>query len=104
MADVAAALKKVLESIRSLEKPLAGEKAAQIPEESSPDVDMLLKQLAEAIDRADPEEIMQLMSAFRQQAAQCDHIDPLSLKNLEDQVNRYDYDRAMETIRQMSRK
>jgi hypothetical protein len=57
-----------------------------------------LTQLAEAIERADPVEIMESMSAARQTLARCRHVHVHMLNTLEDQVNRYDYDQALETI------
>ncbi len=101
IANVASALDQVLESIRSLEESGTSDAAETISAETGPPVDALLQQLAEAIDRADPEQIMEIMPAVRQQAARCGHIDPFRLKTLEDQVNRYDYDQALETIRKI---
>ncbi|MEE4112020.1 MAG: response regulator, partial [Desulfobacteraceae bacterium] len=101
IADVASALDEVLESIRSLAASGTGDAATPLPADTGLPVDALLKQLAEAIDRADPEQIMEIMPAVRQQAARCGHIDLSRLKTLEDQVNRYDYDQALETIRKI---
>ena len=56
-----------------------------------------------ALERADPEQIMKTMPALRQAAAQCTDADAFHLKKLEQQVNRYDYDLAMETIRNIRR-
>ena len=99
---VASALNQVLESIQSLEGPAPGDAPTQVSTESGLPFDALLTQLAEAIDRADPEQIMKIMPAVRQQAARCKHIDPFRLQTLEDQVNRYDYDQALETLRKLS--
>jgi len=99
IASVGSALDQVLESIRSIEERGTSDAAEPLSVETGPPVDALLQQLAEAIDRADPEQIMEIMPAVRQQAARCGHIDPFRLKTLEDQVNRYDYDQALETIR-----
>jgi len=101
IASVASALDQVLESIQMLEESGAGGAAEPLSAETDLPVATLLRQLAEAIDRADPESIMQIMPAVRKQADRCGHIDSFSLKTLEDQVNRYDYDQAMETIRKI---
>jgi len=103
IANVVSALDQVLESIQMLEESGAGDAAESASAETGLPVVTLLKQLAEAIDRADPELIMAIMPVLRQQADRCGHIDPFSLKTLEDQVNRYDYDQAMETIRKISK-
>ena len=103
IANVVSALDQVLESIQRLEESGAGDAAESASAETGLPVVTLLKQLAEAIDRADPESIMEIMPALRQQADRWGHIDPFSLKTLEDQVNRYDYDQAMETIRKISK-
>ena len=99
IAGVVSALDQVLESIQMLEKSGTSDAAEPISAETGLPVDALLKQLAEAIERADPAPIMEIMPALRQQAARCGRIDQFRLNTLEDQVNRYDYDQAMETIR-----
>jgi two-component system sensor histidine kinase/response regulator len=103
IAKVTSALNQVLESIQSLEEPGLSDTAAKASAEPGFEFDTLLAQLSEAIDRADPEQVMKTMPAVRQQAARCKHIDPFSLKKLEDQVNRYEYDQALETIRRISK-
>jgi CheY-like chemotaxis protein len=102
VAGVASALDQVLDSIQRLEESGVGDAAGPASAETGLPVVTLLKQLAEAIDRADPESIMQIMPALKQQADRCNPIDPFSLKTLEEQLNRYDYDQAMETIRKIS--
>ena len=101
IAKMESALNQVLESIQSLEEPASSDATAQVSAETGLQFDALLTQLAEAIDRADPEQIMKYMPAVRQLAALCKIIDPFSLKTLEDQVNCHDYDQAMETIRKI---
>jgi HPt (histidine-containing phosphotransfer) domain-containing protein len=99
---LASALNQVLESIQSLGAPestiIAGTESAG----TGAPLDLLLNRLAEAIDRADPQLILSALPAVKQQAARCGRIDPFSMKRLEDQVNRYDYDQALETIRRIS--
>ena len=101
IATVDTTLNQVLESIQSLEAPAPSEAAAPISADSALQFDTLVTQLTEAIDRADPEQIMKYLPAVRQQAARFRKIDPFSLKLLEEQVNRYDYDQALETIRKI---
>ncbi len=98
IANVAAALNQVLESIRLLEESGPSDAAVPMSVDAGLTLDALLTQLAEAIDRADPEQIMKTMPAVRQLAARCKQMDLSSLHALEDQVNRYDYDLALETI------
>jgi HPt (histidine-containing phosphotransfer) domain-containing protein len=104
VTGVAEALNRVLESIRALEETSPDEAAAEVCAGSDLEFEELLEQLAEVVDRADPEKINKLMSAVRQPAVRCRLIDTLTLKSLEDQVNRYDYDQAAETIRTIRRK
>ena len=99
IAGVVSALDQVLESIEMLEKSGTSEAPEPISAETGLPVDTLLNQLAEAIERADPALIMEIMPALRQQAARCGLIDPFRLKRLEDHVNHYDYDQALEMIR-----
>jgi two-component system, sensor histidine kinase and response regulator len=97
------ALEKVLKSIQSLQESQPGtdDAAAQAPAQTCPSIDALLSQLAEAIERADPEHILNLMPDISRQAAQCSHIHVSDLKTLEEQINLYDYDPALETIRKI---
>jgi CheY-like chemotaxis protein len=95
------ALGQVLESIQSLQEYGPRDAAAQAPALTCLSVDALLIQLADAIDRADPEQILKIMPAIKQQAAQCKYINSSDLKKLEAQVNLYDYDPALETIRKL---
>ncbi|MCB2148621.1 MAG: response regulator [Deltaproteobacteria bacterium] len=103
IANVASDLDQVLESIQLLKQSGTGDASEPTPAKTGLPVDALLKQLAEAIDRADPEPILEIMPDLRQQADRCGHIDPFSLKALEDQVNRYDYEQALETIQKIRR-
>jgi two-component system, sensor histidine kinase and response regulator len=93
------ALNQVLASIQSLETP--GQAGTDAPIAAEPDQPfaMLLARLTEAIDRADPQQIMEIMPAIRRHAVRCKRIDPFSVKKLEVQLARYDYDQALETVR-----
>lgn len=92
------ALNEVVISIRSLDNPQVSDDTPQVSSESTLEFDSLLEQLREAIDYADPEEIMKIMPAVRQDGARWNRIDPAQLKRLEEQIKRYDYDQALETI------
>ena len=48
-----------------------------------------------------PEQVTKTMTAVWQPAARCRHISTADLKTLEDQINRYAYDQALETIRKI---
>ncbi len=61
----------------------------------------LLRELAEAIDQADPEEILGSLQRMRRQSAQWDSLDPAVMQALEVQIGRYDYDQARETLAQI---
>ena len=100
--DVTAALDQVLASIRTVASSEAGDARLPIAGESGLSIDTLLTQLSEAIDRADPARIMEIVPAVRQQAEREGQIPLSSLDALETQLGRYDYDQALETIRKMS--
>ncbi|HSO19363.1 MAG TPA: response regulator, partial [Desulfosarcina sp.] len=101
VAATAAELQQVRDAIETLEAPAPAAEAEPVCEDIKPQVKTLLGELAQAIERADPEQVMKTMSAVWQPAARCRHISTASLKTLEDQVNRYDYDQALETIRKI---
>jgi two-component system, sensor histidine kinase and response regulator len=96
------ALNRVLESIQSLDA--GGPTIVAGPESTGTEqpLEVLLDTLADAIDRADPELILNTLPALKQQAARCGQINAFSLKRLEEQLNRYDYDQALGTIRRIS--
>ena len=98
---VSTALHQVLVSIGTLAAAALGPVPAPSSTAGLP-FDTLVTQLAEAIDRADPEAVMALMPALRQQAAQGAQIPSDLLDTLESQLRRYEYDLALETIRKLS--
>ena len=55
----------------------------------------VLKELADALDLAEPEEIEKHMEAVRK------YLDMSVFRNLEDQVNDYEYDRALKTLKKI---
>jgi len=101
---VVAALDQVLTSIQTLESAKPAPEAVSASPEACLSLEELLQELAGAVDRADPEHIMKLMPAIEQQAGSCQQMDRCSLKTLETQLARYDYDEALETIRKLSKK
>jgi len=99
---VVSALKTVLQSIQSLDRPMAGGDAASAATETGVSYEVLLNSLADAVDRADPEQIAEILPGFLQQArSRC--VDSSTLIMLQTQVDRYDYDQALETIRRIRR-
>ena len=92
--NVVTALSQVLESLQTLadtEKggPLDVKAGAVDPAKVIP----LLKQLADALDLADPVEITKHMDAVRE------HLNRSILQNLEKQINEYNYDKALKTVK-----
>ncbi|WP_319524371.1 response regulator [uncultured Desulfosarcina sp.] len=98
--NLAAALEPVLRSIQSLRPTVCDTTAAPAAAQVDGSFDSLLSRLADAIDRADPEQVMAIMPLVRQQAAG-QPIDSARIDTLEAQVNRYDYDQALETIKKI---
>ncbi|BBO88669.1 response regulator [Desulfosarcina ovata] len=104
VASVAAALGRVLQSIESLATaPSSEENGLPAAEKDDLPLDGLLTQLTAAIDQADPEQVMKTMTALKRQAVRCNQIDASIFKTLEDQVSRYDYDQALETVQKINR-
>jgi len=98
--QAADALEPVLQSIQSLVSAARDTAAAPAAVQVNPSFDSLLNRLADAIDRADPEQVMAIMPLVRQQA-DGQPVDRAMLSTLEAQVNRYDYDQALETIKKI---
>lgn len=59
-------------------------------------ISALLKKLTDALEIADPEEIKKQMEAVRK------HLDPSIFQELENHVNTYDYDEALETVKRFA--
>ncbi len=92
--NVVTALSQVLESLNALadtekEEPLDLKAGAVDPAKVIP----LLKQLADALDLAEPVEIAKYMDAVRE------YLNRSILQNLEKQISEYNYDKALETIK-----
>jgi len=95
---VGAALKQVQESLQSLvatsevESPHGKEISAD-PEQLRP----LLKQLAEALDLAEPEEIKKHMEALKE------HLNTSVFHDLENLIDKYDYEKALNLLEEISK-
>jgi phosphate/phosphite/phosphonate ABC transporter binding protein len=63
------------------------------------DILWLLTSCAEAIDRADPEEIRSITEKIAKQLTDIPMIDQTALANLVSETQRYDYDQALETLK-----
>jgi PAS domain S-box-containing protein len=95
---VETALNQVLESLRMLTdtsktESLPGKERGAGPGVDPAQVIPVLKQLADALDLAEPEEIEKHMEAVRK------YLDMSVFRNLEDQVNDYEYDRALKMLK-----
>ncbi|MCD4841773.1 MAG: Hpt domain-containing protein, partial [Methanosarcinales archaeon] len=92
------ALNQVLESLQMLidtskAEPLPGKERGAGPGVDPTHVIAVLKQLADALNLAEPEEIKKHMEVVKE------YLDISILKDIEDQVNDYEYDRALETLK-----
>lgn len=95
---VETALNQVLESLQMLTdtsrtESLPGKERGAGPGVDPAQVIPVLKQLADALDLAEPEEIKKHMEAVRK------YLDMSVFRNLEDQVNDYEYDRALKMLK-----
>jgi len=91
------ALNQVLESLQSLAdtsktEPLPGKERGAGPDVDPAQVIPVLKQLADALNLAEPEEIKKHIKVIKK------YLDISILKDIEDQVNDYEYDKALEII------
>jgi CheY-like chemotaxis protein len=98
--DVVTALDQVLASIQSLETPVADEKGPTAPVMAQ-SLTTSIGVLTDAIEKADPEAVEAILPDFKRQARQSDLVDPSILAALEAQIERYDYDQALDTIRKL---
>jgi hypothetical protein len=95
--NVVKELSQVLESLQTLAdteekgEPLDVKAAPVDPAQVIP----LLKQLAHALDLADPEKINIHFKAIKE------HLDSSTLKELENRLNDYDYDNALKTLKEI---
>ena len=95
---VETALNRVLESLQMLSdtsktEPLPGKERDTGPDVDPVQVMPVLKQLADALDLAEPEEVKKHMEVVRK------YLDISILENLEDQVNDYEYDKALKMLK-----
>jgi len=105
VSDLETALRQVLDSIRSLADttPVPEQSAAAPTAPTGPSLAELLQALAAAIDTADPEQIGKALDALRKLAVRGALPFDGHLRILESQLHRYDFDQAMQTIREMGR-
>ncbi|MDL1963413.1 MAG: response regulator, partial [Deltaproteobacteria bacterium] len=100
LETVETALNQVLESLQMLTdtlktEPLPGKERGAGPGVDPTHVIAVLKQLADALNLAEPEEIEKHMQVIKK------YLDISILGNLEDQVNDYEYDRALKTLKRI---
>jgi len=96
---IESALNQVLQSLQSLvETPKAQRsKEKQTPLEAERFLSML-NQLADALDLADPEEINMHFKVLKE------HLDRSTFQQLEIQINNYDYDKALKSVKKIAEK
>jgi HPt (histidine-containing phosphotransfer) domain-containing protein len=99
--QVESELNRVSESIASLAASAPSPTAEPVLAESDLKLDALMAKLAAAVDRADPQDVLTYLPMVKEQVAANQKVDPLSIQTLETQINRYDYDQAMQTIRKI---
>ena len=97
------ALNQVLESLRSLAdtskaEPLPVKERGAALGVDPAEVIPILKQLADAIELADPEEINIYFKAVKE------HLDFSTFQKLENQINNYDYDKALKSLEEIAAK
>ena len=86
-------LNQVLQSLQSfVETPKADELDEKEIHLKPEQFLLMLNHLADALDSADPEEINMHFNAVKK------HLDRSTFKRLENQINNYDYDKALKTI------
>ena len=98
--NVVTALDPVLQSIQDLETSIDDRQVREAPA-TTQSLETLIKGLTDAIDRADPEAIEAILPDFKRQARQSEQMDSTILTSLETQIDRYDYDQALDTIRKL---
>ncbi|MDL2330238.1 response regulator [Desulfosarcina sp. OttesenSCG-928-A07] len=100
LTHVETALNQVLESIGTVSRLLMSEKTTAPTDTAQAEnrLDTLLTELADAIDKSDPEAVSTHMTAVIRTARQCSCQSHSLFHHLETQIRRYDYDQALETI------
>ncbi|MDL2275878.1 response regulator, partial [Desulfosarcina sp. OttesenSCG-928-G10] len=103
LAEVENALNQVLESIdtvthRSVPPETSGPPDLRTTDPAmNEELDTLLAELSSAMDQADPEQVSALITAIMAEVQRCGHPDT-DFHRLENQIRRYDYDLALETL------
>lgn len=96
-ADLAGEVRRLLEVLRHM---APGEPPPTAPDQADPaGLTSLLRQLAEAIDRSDPEEIGILAAQIAKRLDACEAPQRLACTTLLAQTTRYDYDQARQTLK-----
>jgi two-component system, sensor histidine kinase and response regulator len=96
-------LTRLLAVIEPMQEGPAATAGENPPKISTGDILLFLTSLAEAIDRADPEEIGKIKTQAMELLADAKKIDPGTLADLETEISRYDYEQALKTIGYMQK-
>jgi signal transduction histidine kinase/DNA-binding response OmpR family regulator/ABC-type phosphate/phosphonate transport system substrate-binding protein/HPt (histidine-containing phosphotransfer) domain-containing protein len=97
--NIESALNLVLKSLESLiEKPKPQVSKAKHPSPEPERFLSMLSPLADALDIADPEEIKRHFNLLKA------HLDRSTVQQLENQINNYDYDKALEKVKEIVKK
>ncbi len=94
-------LTRIISVVLSEQKEVAPLRKKDIASISTEDIIRLLQTLAEAIDRADPEEIKKITFDILEKLCGGMVFDATQLEALKIQTQRYDYDQALKTIEHM---
>jgi len=96
---VESALNQVLQSLELLvEKPKAQRSKAKHPPLEAERFLSMLNPLADALDLADPEEIDMYFNLLKE------HLDKSTFQQLENHINNYDYDKALNKVKELVKK
>ncbi len=96
-------LTRLLAVIEPMQEGPAATAGENPPKISTGDILLFLTSLAEAIDRADPEEIGKIKTQVMELLTDAKRIEPGTLADLETEISRYDYEQALKTIGYMQK-
>ena len=99
--NVIAALNQVLQSIGTLALPVSDADVSGEPM-TAESLESLMAALGDAIEKADPQAIETCWPPFKQKARQSGWVDPILVSAMEAQIERYDYEQALESIRKIT--
>ncbi len=97
---VVSAMEQVFASIGWISEQGIYDGEISTPGPTSLPYDELLDRLMQALESADPEQIAAILPDFTKAAAQGNYLPPHRRKVVEKQINSYDYDQALKTLRQ----